>query len=199
MVLCAGRCPGRSAGGGAPWCFENLPARAARFFTNIGIMQPDQLRATADAYAAAMQDVAAGIAPDFDADTIHRFRVETKRLRALMRLVQTQDEALQVRRGKRFKEMYGALGEIRDAQMHLIRVVKEPEPALPGYALWLASRLGEGQRRWMEAYSNRPLKKLRESLADVAWPKALEPETLRHFVVAHLAAIGDVLGQPTLH
>jgi CHAD domain-containing protein len=158
----------------------------------------DQLRATAHGYAAAMQDVAAGIAPSFDADTIHRFRVETKRLRALMRLVHVQSEGLQVRLGKRFKEMYAALGEIRDAQMHLIRVVKEPEPPLPGYALWLASRIGEGQRRWMDAYNDKPLGKLREMLADLDWPDALEPDTLRQFVAAHLDAIGDVLGRPAL-
>lgn len=162
-------------------------------------MTQEQLRTTADDYATAMREVAAGIAPAFDADTIHRFRVEAKRLRALLRLVQTQDEELNIRLGKRFRELYGALGEIRDAQMHLVRVAKEAAPSLPGYALWLAARIGEGQRRWMEAYSDKPLRKLRETLDDAAWPTALEPDTLRRFVISHLDAIGDVLGRPTLH
>lgn len=162
-------------------------------------MTHEQLRATIGGYAAAMQEIAAGIAPAFDVATIHRFRVEAKRLRALLRLTQTQDETVEVKLGKRFKEMYAALGEIRDAQMHLVRVVKEDAPALPGYALWLAARIGEGQRRWIASYGDKPLRKLREVFADASWPESLEPSTLRRFVEAHLEAIGDVLGRPSLY
>lgn len=162
-------------------------------------MTQEQLRATARSYAVAMQELAAGISPGFDADTIHRFRVEAKRLRALLRLVQTQEDSLEVKLGKRFKEMYGALGEIRDAQMHLIRTVLEPEPALPGYALWLANRIGEGQRRWVESYSGKPLRKLKDDFAATSWPETLEADTLRRFVASHLEAIGDMLSRPSLH
>jgi CHAD domain-containing protein len=162
-------------------------------------MTHDQIATTANGYTGSMQQIAGEIAPAFDADTIHRFRVETKRLRALLRLLQTADENLDVRLGKRFKEMYGALGEIRDAQMHLVRVVKDEGPSLPGYALWLASRIGEGQRRWIAAYSEKALRKLLARIASTNWPATLEPETLVRFVAAHLAAINDVLGQPALH
>ena len=146
-----------------------------------------------------MQQLAGAIAPAFNADDIHRFRVETKRLRALLRLIQTADEELDVRLGKRFRELYGALGEIRDAQMQLIRIIKDEGPALPGYALWLASRIGEGQRRWVDVYSDKVLPKLQSRIMGLAWPETLEPGTLLRFVESHMDAIRDVLGQTTLH
>lgn len=155
-------------------------------------MQPQQILSTVAAYLQNIRDLAGQIAPTFDAETIHKFRVETKRLRALLRLASTEDESLQVRLGKRFKEMYAALGELRDAQMHLVRVVKEPEPPLPDYALWLAARVGEGQRRWVAAYGEKVIPKLEARMAAVAWPE-LRPQTLRRFVTEHIACIQETL------
>jgi len=159
-------------------------------------MQPDAVAAAALTYTDAIHTGGQAIAPAFDAEAIHRFRVETKRLRAIIRLAMMQDDELEVKLGRRFKEMYAALGEIRDAQMHLKRVV-EKGALLPGFALWLAGRVGEGQRRWLEAYAGKVTSRLHARIAGTVWP-GLEPGTLRSFAEAYLSDIEEMLGTPSL-
>jgi len=61
----------------------------------------------------------------FDKDAIHTFRVQTKKLRSLLRLLSSsQENGAELKLPKKIKKAYSALGKIRDIQLQL-KEIKE--------------------------------------------------------------------------
>jgi CHAD domain-containing protein len=59
----------------------------------------------------------------FSKEVIHLFRVDTKKLRALLRMIRTAtEEPHQLKFPRRFKKMYSMTGKIRDRQLCLKRI-----------------------------------------------------------------------------
>jgi CHAD domain-containing protein len=67
------------------------------------------------------------VAADFEVEDIHRFRVEVKKLRALVRFACPDGRRLP----KRLRRIYKAVGEIRNLQLLRQSLVKAADPVLP--------------------------------------------------------------------
>ena len=65
------------------------------------------------------------IAEDFDMEAIHQFRVEYKKLRALLRMLSQQEETTgEIKISNTLKEVYSISGSIRDLQLQQHRIVE---------------------------------------------------------------------------
>ncbi len=132
-----------------------------------------------------LADEANTIAPDFPTETIHRFRVETKRLRALLRLLEAQDASAELKLGKDFRTLYRLSGAVRDAQVLLNRATTDCDPPLPDYTVWLAQQMANAETEFTEFYDSKTLKKLRKRAEKLEVP-AVTVETLRSFFQVRL-------------
>ena len=92
----------------------------------------------------ALEKAVAGIQKDFDKDAIHAFRVQAKKLRAFLRL-------LDLKLPNKIKKVYAAAGQIRDIQLQLTQIRKASqameEPA--GYLLQLEEQLQKRKALFM--------------------------------------------------
>ncbi len=160
-------------------------------------MDAEKVAGIVRAAVARMGEGATRIAPVFEEEEIHSFRVETKRLRAFLRLVESEEEAPGFKLGKRFKGVYAAAGAVRDPQMHLVGTVRACEKALSHYALWLATSIGSGQRTWEEAYRPKVFNRMIEEVEATSWPAVSIP-TVRRYYAERVASVDAILRTPTL-
>ena len=74
------------------------------------------------------------IAEDFDAEAIHEFRVEYKKLRAILRMIARENEtAGELKISKKLKKAYTISGSMRDLQLQQQRILEatKQEPKKP--------------------------------------------------------------------
>jgi len=62
------------------------------------------------------------ITAGFDLEAIHQFRVEYKKLRAILRMLSQQKEIGEIEVSKKLKKVYNILGSIRDMQLQQQRI-----------------------------------------------------------------------------
>jgi CHAD domain-containing protein len=135
--------------------------------------------------ARSIADEAHTISPNFDQDVIHHFRVQTKKLRALLRLIQTEDPELDIRLSKSFKKLYALSGEIRDAQVQLGRATKLCDPPLPDYTVWLAQEMANAETEFNAFYDVKVVRKLAKKLKKLDVPE-ISSETLQQYFQDHM-------------
>lgn len=79
--------------------------------------------------------------PDYAEERIHHFRTNTKKLRAWLRAAGLED----LLTGE-YKKMYRAAGEVRDAQVLIIRLSEEKQNQ-PWFHLWLVGYICRKQKK----------------------------------------------------
>ena len=120
-------------------------------------MKKKQLERVAGAYGRELVVSAENLLPGFSMDAVHRFRVQYKKLRALLRMIQT-DPAVSGRAhiSKKLKRVYRISGSIRDLQLHQQRIntVYRNSKNKPGtYLLHLKQRTTICKRKLKEVFS----------------------------------------------
>lgn len=145
-------------------------------------MNQETIATLLEEQAAHLLSLGDNIAPDFDEDTIHQFRVAVKKLRAFVRLIQTADDTVDFKLSKKFKSLYQAAGGVRDEQMHLIRAVQHTAPPLPAdYTLWLAHRISLAEQDWHEVYDFKTLKKTTKNIRNIISGSISIPDLEQYF------------------
>jgi CHAD domain-containing protein len=130
------------------------------------------------------------IAPGFDHDTIHQLRVETKKLRAVMRLINTDNENEPLKLPKRFKRLYHIVGAIRDAQLEQKRITGWGI-SLPLYTDNLAVNIDRQKQEWEKYYSKKVTAKLIARIDDYPFTD-LNPDILHYFFSKGLEKIAGI-------
>jgi CHAD domain-containing protein len=104
---------------------------------------------------------ATGIASDFFPEQIHRFRVEAKRIRAVIGFLNNNKD---YRPPRQFRKLYTTAGAIRDYQVPLQTAATEKGGALPSFCIWLGYRMADASRSWKSKKVAPALKALEDSL-----------------------------------
>lgn len=102
------------------------------------------------------------IPDDFDLETIHKFRVEYKKLRAFFRLVNESTGRSKIKIQKKLKNVYSLAGNLRDLQLQQARLdesAKANLSQLPEYYFFLGREMMEIKSRLLELLSAKPFKK----------------------------------------
>jgi CHAD domain-containing protein len=135
------------------------------------------------------------IVPEYEEDTIHRFRVATKKLRALLRLVEaSQPEDVSSKLPKKFKKLYSLSGDIRDGQLMTKRAA---ETDATDYTDWLRQRTEAAKEAFAHLYDSTILVKLGKKLRKIE-PQPLALDTLKAFFAERFAAIESILSKEPL-
>ena len=145
------------------------------------------------------------VVQDFDIDAIHDFRVEIKKLRAFIRLLNTETANHQIKIPGRIKEFYGATGEIRNLQLHeqkLVSFCSERQLDLPGHYLSVLDVLGKKEKEKAKRVGDRiSFNHFEKSLIQAA-PLTLSDESVQYFVLQKQRALQRLLqdtSDETLH
>lgn len=133
--------------------------------------------------------------PGFDHDTIHKLRTEVKKLRALMRLVNTGSEEAQLKLPKKFKRLYHIVGAIRDAQLEQKRITGW-DISLPLYTGNLSVNIDRQKQEWEKYYSPKITARLIEKIDEYSF-EDLTPATLEHFFAKGLEKIKEISSRKT--
>lgn len=132
---------------------------------------------------------ATAVAPGFSQEGIHAFRVAVKKLRAYLRLLNTDEGQPRLKLTKKFHHLYDIAGEIRDAQLKLEQV-KKYRAALPSYIKELSASIASGKSNWNEHYDEAILKKLQKKLTAKQLHK-LSSATLATFCKQHIKILEE--------
>jgi CHAD domain-containing protein len=128
----------------------------------------------------------------FEAEAIHELRVEYKKLRAFVRMVQMDaDASHQLLISPPLKGIYHAAGAVRDLQLFMPQVTmlaaKENVP-LPTYSQQLEQRLFKSKEALVKAIEEADIdKELHKMMKGL--PKELEDAAIRKFLHYKIAAI----------
>lgn len=128
-------------------------------------MNAEQIHRTTKKKTEKISRLAATIAPDFNADTLHDFRVAVKKLRSFMRLVNSDKKQPQLKLPKKFKQLYDIAGIIRDTQLQQKKIATW-EYDLPTYRQHLIAILETNIKQWNDRYITHIADKLQEKLTD---------------------------------
>lgn len=152
--------------------------------------QKEHLNEALSTAGRAVVDEGFTIAPEFEEENIHQFRVATKRLRALLRLVEGQP-GVPEKLPKKFRKLYSLSGDIRDAQLMAKRAGKAT-PDVPEYTSWLESQERTAQDAFRDFYHSDIIVKIEKKLRKIA-PQPLSVETLREFFAGHMDDVEEIL------
>jgi CHAD domain-containing protein len=134
-------------------------------------------------YLHKLKESAGKISPKFNMEDIHHFRTTTKKMRSLLRLNGFENKRLP----KKFLNLYHIAGELRNAQVLLVKLAKEGA-RLPGMFLWLATYIGKRERQWKKHRSAREMEQIDHTIAaaDTARPSI---QQLRTFFSNHIKEV----------
>lgn len=131
------------------------------------------------------------ISPEFEEENIHQFRVATKKLRALLRLVEDSQEQVSSKMPKKFKKLYSLSGFVRDGQL-MIHRVKETQPEIPEYLVFLKDKLVTDKLNYTDYYDSDILNKLSKRLKKQE-PDTLTQEAVENFFRKRFQEIEEIL------
>jgi CHAD domain-containing protein len=128
----------------------------------------------------------------FDAEAIHELRVEYKKLRAFVRLVQMDaDASRQLLIPAPLKDLYHAAGAVRDLQLFMPQVTlltAKENSSLPSYVQQLEQRLFKSKEALVKAIEEVDIdKELHKTLKGL--PKELEDAAIRKFIHYKVATV----------
>ncbi|MBS1584650.1 MAG: CHAD domain-containing protein [Bacteroidetes bacterium] len=136
-----------------------------------------------------VSDTVIKVAPGFEEDDIHAFRVAVKKLRAYMRLVSSADKQPKLILSKKFHELYDIAGAIREAQLRL-KKAGAPKDKLAGYIADLEHRIAFNKEEWQKKYNEDVVKKLSKKLTGKDLKK-LPDKTLTAFMKDKMQVLED--------
>lgn len=132
----------------------------------------------------------------FAADDIHELRVEYKKLRAFLRLLQLDPDAgHHLGMPDKVKTMYRSAGAVRDLQLFipgLLAYTENERITVPAYERQLQQQLFRAKERLVEAIETIHFDKVFEPVLDKL-PAYLQDATIRKFIHRKIAAIQIIL------
>jgi CHAD domain-containing protein len=131
-----------------------------------------------------------------DKEVIHQFRVSVKKLRALLRLLNSGNLNHNAKLTLSFKELYHIAGNIRDNDLTLIRLTKQKLP-FRSYSDMLHSNIVHYREEWHRHYAASILEKL-ENKITANLPTELHPGTLNTFISVALDDLAELCEKPLL-
>ena len=132
----------------------------------------------------------------FETETIHELRIEYKKLRAFIRLLQMDvDASRHLAISPAFKAVYHAAGKVRDLQLFLPQVILQAEKentSLRNYIQQLQQQLFKSKEALVEAVEKMEeghvINKITHDL-----PSALEDAAIRKFIHLKVASVQVIL------
>lgn len=91
---------------------------------------------------------AEAIGKGFDEEEIHAFRVEVKKLRALLRLLEVHYDHIPTRFSQKFRDLYHISGHLRDAQLMYKQWDEKNFPPSPELKNWLSNQMKKYEKDW---------------------------------------------------
>lgn len=131
----------------------------------------------------------------FEPETIHDLRVEYKKLRAFIRLVQMDAGAGHLDMSPAIKTVYHAAGNVRDLQLFLPRVQERAEQenvSLTNYLQYLQQRLFGAKEGLVKAIENLKAGKAIDNITDEL-PGNLDNAAIRKFIHRKVASVKVIL------
>jgi len=138
-----------------------------------------------------LNDLSKAILPSFDPEDIHKLRTETKRFRAFLRLITTDDQQPKVKLSKKYKDLYHIAGNIRDTQLMQQRISKW-KVKLPTYLDKLQANIDLQKHFWEKHYDKEILKDLKNKIV-VQKLQSFDPQTFKDFFNSKLKNIYEVV------
>ena len=132
--------------------------------------------------------LSSAVAKDFEPETLHKFRVEVKRLRSFLRLLATKGKQKEMRLPGKLKRLYDTAGIIRGLQLEQQKI-KELKLQLPAYGMHLASQMQHQKRAWKHHYSKSFTDKLDKNIKEAKLDK-IPAAILLQFLCGHSKSIG---------
>ena len=142
----------------------------------------------------------------FDADDIHEFRVEFKKLRALLRLLGLEiADAENLDMPRNLKDIYTVTGKIRELQLQVIRLdeIVNAKEKLPKYRSVLKKEIKKLKSELKFWLKHESLSKMEEKIS-VHLPESLQASTIKNFLsfkFSNIAALfsGKIIADESLH
>jgi CHAD domain-containing protein len=103
---------------------------------------------------------AESIQPGYPPEPIHHMRTETKRVRAMLRLL-SSEKSEEGKLPKSYRKLYRIAGSIRDPQVHLTELFGPRLPKMPMFSLWLARQMAFGVADWEKKFSGETMDELK--------------------------------------
>lgn len=131
----------------------------------------------------------------FESETIHELRVEYKKLRAFIRLLQMDADARHLAMPADIKTVYHAAGTVRDLQLFLPQALLQSENGpvpLPGYLQYLQQRLFKAKEILVKTIEDLKGGKLIGNITHEL-PASLEDAAIRRFIHRKVAAVQVIL------
>ncbi|PZF74352.1 CHAD domain-containing protein [Taibaiella soli] len=107
------------------------------------------------------------ISKGFDEEEIHVFRVEVKKLRALLRLLEVHYDHIPTRFSQKFRELYHISGFLRDTQLMHKRWDEKQFPPLPELKDWLSKEIGKFEKDWEKQHEASSIDGFKEKLHEM--------------------------------
>ncbi len=158
-------------------------------------MEREKMEQLIKKYLKKLKQLLPAIENDFDQEAIHQFRVQVKRLRALIRLVAaTLDDADELKLPEKLRKLYLAAGSLRDLQLHTVNVSNAfKQRSLPvGYIQLLEDETTHCKRKLQLKLEQDSLTKAESGIIDNL-PVAISGEQIREFVRQKTAIINIFL------
>lgn len=131
----------------------------------------------------------------FESEMIHDLRVEYKKLRAFLRLLQMDGAARHLTMPADIKTVYHAAGNVRDLQLFLPHVLLQAEKAgvpTPGYMHYLQQRLFKAKETLVATIEHLKGGKVIDHITHDL-PDSLEDVAIRKFIHRKVAAVQVIL------
>jgi CHAD domain-containing protein len=116
----------------------------------------------------------------FFPEQIHRFRVEAKKLRAVLRFLADEPE---YRLPKPFRKLYTQAGAIRDCQVQLQAISMDKQHSLPGFVIWLAYGMADAGKAWKAKKVDTGIDALQQITSEFAEGRVEEVRLWQYFEV----------------
>lgn len=134
------------------------------------------------------------IRKNFDDTSIHQFRVEVKKLRALLRLVALELKHPQkLKLPNKLKTIYAVAGEIRDTQLHLKRIaaaIEQKDDQPEAYNQLLQQKIHKKKKQLAKLLSRRFFPAVKRKIVN-RLPAALHQETAIQFVRQKMTSLNS--------
>ncbi len=126
----------------------------------------------------------------FAAESIHKFRVQLKSLRAFIGFLATNEGQTTLKIPKHVKRVYKTLGKIRDGQLQTASLVQQ-QLAVPTYIARLNDDVKASQKKWHANYSPKKMERFSNRYDDTSFAE-LTIARLTTYLVAHMQAVNKI-------
>ena len=154
-------------------------------------MKVDKIEKVLAAQAGKIEKLCEDTTPFFTQESIHKFRVEVKRLRSFLRLLAFSKDQPEIKLPKKFKQLYDIAGAIREAHLEEMKLA-EWKISLPTYFIDLQSQATHYKQQWQSHYSFHITKELENELLNFNFNE-LSPHSLRLFFEDQITIIHSIV------